>query len=82
MHPYIQQMLIDTRIAEMRSQAERHRIARTARRVCRPAQRPAGQPIAGPGAVLHQVLSALLTTCGQRRQPGTVTAQVPEGART
>jgi hypothetical protein len=72
MHPYLQQKLIDTRIAEIRSEAERHRIARTARRARRATQRPAGQPTAGPGSVLHHVLEALLTTYGQRRRPGTV----------
>ncbi len=78
MHPYIQQKLIDTRIAEMRSEAERHQMARMARRAT---QRPAAQRIAGPASVLHHVLSALLTTYGQRRQPGTAAAQVPEGLR-
>ena len=78
MHPYIQHQLTGTRIAEMRSQAERHQMARLARRAT---QRPAGQRIAGPGSVLHRVLSALLTTYGQRRQPGTAAAQVPEGLR-
>lgn len=81
MNPYIQQKLIDTRIAEMRSEAERHRMARMARRARRATQRPAGQRIAGPASVLHYVLSALLTTYGQRRQPGTAAAQVPEGLR-
>jgi hypothetical protein len=78
MHPYTQQKLIDTRIAEMRSQAERHQMARRARRAT---QRPAGQRIAGPGFMLGRVLPALLTTHGQRRQPGTAAAQVPEGLR-
>ena len=78
MNPYTQQKLIDTRIAEMRSEAERHQMARRARRAT---QRPAGQRIAGPGSVLRHVLSALLTTYDQRRQPGTVDAQVPEGLR-
>ena len=81
MHPYTQQKLIDTRIAEMRSEAERHQMARMARRARRATQRPAGQRIAGPASVLHHVLSALLTTYGQRRQPGTAAAQVPEGLR-
>jgi hypothetical protein len=81
MHPYTQQKLIDTRIAEMRSEAERHQMARMARRARRATQRPAGQRIAGPASVLHYVLSALLTTYGQRRQPGTAAAQVPEGLR-
>lgn len=74
MHPYTQQKLIDTRIAEMRSQAERHQMARMARRAHRATQRPVGQRIAGPGSVLGRVLSALLTTYGQRRRPGTVDA--------
>jgi len=78
MNPYIQQKLTDTRIAEMRSQAERHQMARMARRATR---QSAGQQIAGPGSVLHHVLSALLTTYGQRRQPGTAAAQMPEGLR-
>lgn len=78
MHPYIQQELIDSRIAEMRGQAERHQMARRARRATR---RPAGQRIAGPGSVLGRVLPALLTTCGQRPQPGTAAAQVPGGLR-
>jgi hypothetical protein len=81
MNPYIQQKLIDTRIAEMRSEAERHRMARIARRARRATQRPVGQRIAGPGSVLHHVLSALLTTHSQRRQPGTAAAQVPGGLR-
>ncbi|MGH3125237.1 MAG: hypothetical protein ACRDND_30005 [Streptosporangiaceae bacterium] len=81
MNPYIQHKLIDTRIAEMRSEAEHHRMARMARRARRVAQQPAGQRIAGPGSVLHHVLSALLTTYGQRRQPGTAAAQMPEGLR-
>ncbi|MGH3419581.1 MAG: hypothetical protein ACRDOD_08335 [Streptosporangiaceae bacterium] len=81
MHPYTQQKLIDTRIAEMRSEAERHQMARTARRARRTTRRPASQPDAGPGSVLHHVLSALLTTYGQRRQPGTTAAQAPQGLR-
>lgn len=79
MHPSIQQKLTDTRIAEMRSEAERHQAARTARRARRATQRPAAQPIADPGSVLRQVLSALLTAYGQRRQPGTAAAQAPQG---
>ena len=55
MHPYIQHQLTGTRIAEMRSQAERHRMARMARSARRATQRPAGQRIAGPGSVLHRV---------------------------
>ena len=82
MHPYIQQQLTDTRIAEMRSQAERHRIARTARRARRATERPAAQPIANPGSGLRQVFSALLSSYGQRRQPGTAAAQAPQGLRT
>ncbi len=81
MHPYIQQKLTDTRIAEMRSEAECYRIARAARRARRATQRPATQPIADPGSVLRQVLSALLTTYGQRRQPGTAAAQAPQSLR-
>lgn len=81
MHPYVQQKLTDTRIAEMRSEAERHRLARAARRARRAAQRPAAQPIADPGSVLRQVLPALLTTYGQRRQPGTAAAHAPQGLR-
>ena len=78
MNPCTQQRLTDTRIAEMRGEAERHQMARRARRAT---QRPAGQRIAGPGSVLHHVLSVLLSTYGQRRQPGTVDARVPEGLR-
>jgi hypothetical protein len=81
MNPYIQQKLTDTRIADMRSQAERHQMARMARRARRATRQSAGQQIAGPGSVLHHVLSALLTTYGQRRQPGTAAAQMPEGLR-
>jgi hypothetical protein len=81
MHPYIQHQLTDARIAEIRSDAERHRVARAARRAQRATQRPAGQRIAGPGSVLGHVLSALLTTSGQRRQPRTAAVQVPEGLR-
>ena len=81
MNPYIQHQLTGTRIAEMRSQAERHRMARMARRARRATQQPVGQRIAGPGSVLDRVLPALLATCGQRRQPGTAAAQVPEGLR-
>jgi hypothetical protein len=81
MHPYIQQQLTGTRIAEMRSEAERHQTARAARRARRAARRPASQPDAGPGSVLHHVLSALLTTYGQRRQLGTAAAQAPQGLR-
>ena len=81
MHPHTQQKLIDTRIAEMRSQAERHQMARMARRARRATLRPAGQRIAGPGSVLGHVLSALLTTSGQRRQPRTAAARVAEGLR-
>jgi hypothetical protein len=79
MNPYTQQKLIDTRITEMRSEAERHRTARTAQHARRATQRPAGQRIAGSGSVLDRVLPALLTTYGQRRQPGTAASQVPEG---
>jgi hypothetical protein len=81
MHPYIQQKLTDSRIAEMRSKAERNRIAQAARRARRATQQPATRPDAGPGSVLHHVLSALLTTDGQRRQPGTAAAQAPHGLR-
>ena len=81
MHPYPQQKLIDTRIAEIRHEAERHQKARMALRARRATQRPAGQRIAGPGFMLGRVLQALLTTYGQRRQPGTAAAQVPEGLR-
>jgi len=81
MYPYIQQKLTDTRIAEMRSEAERHRIARAARRARRATQRPAAQPLTDPGSVLRQVVSALLTTYGQRQQPGTAAAQAPQGLR-
>ena len=81
MHPYIQHQLTGTRIAEMRSQAERHQMARMARRARRATQRPVGQRIAGPGSVVHRVLPALLATYGQRRQPGVAAAQVPGGLR-
>jgi hypothetical protein len=81
MNPYIQQELTGTRIVEMRSQAERHRMARMARRARRATQQPAGHPIAGLGSVHGRVLSALLTTYSQRRQPGTAAAQAPEGLR-
>ena len=81
MNPYIQQKLTDTRIAEMRIAAERHQMARMARRARRATQRPAGQRIAGPGSALGRVLPALLTTYGQRRPPGTAAAQMPEGLR-
>ena len=81
MHPYIQHQLAGTRIAEMRSQAERHQIARTARRARRATQRPAAHPDTGPGSVLRQGLSALLTTYRQRRQSGTAAAQAPQGLR-
>jgi len=81
MHPYIQHQLTGTRIAEMRSEAERHQMARTARRARRATQRPAGQRIAGPGSMLGRVLPALLSTCGLRRQPGTAAVQVPGGLR-
>jgi hypothetical protein len=81
MHPYIQHQIAGTRIAEMRSEAERHQMARMARRARRATQRPAGQRIAGPGFMLGRVLPALLTTYGQRRPPGTAAAQVPEGLR-
>ena len=80
MNPYIQHQLTGTRIADMRSQAERARMARMARRARRATQKPVGQPIAGPGSVLHRILPALLTTFGQRRQPGTA-AQAPQGQR-
>lgn len=66
MHPYIRQQLTGTRIADIRSQAERARLARTARRG-RHATRPAAWPAAGPGALLHHVL------------PGTLAAQAPQG---
>jgi len=81
MHPYTQQKLIDTRIAEMRREAERHQRARMALRARRATQRPAGQRIAGPGFMLGRVLPALLTTFGQRRPPGTAAAQAPQGLR-
>ncbi len=81
MNPCIQHQLIGTRIAEMRSEAERHQMARIARRARRANQRPAGQRIAGPGSVLDRVLPALLTTFGQRRQPGTAAAQASQGLR-
>ena len=82
MHPYIQHQLTGTRIAEMRSEAECYRIARTARRARRATQRPASQPIADPGSVLRPAsCSALLTTYGQRRQPGTAAAQAPQSLR-
>lgn len=79
MHPYIQHKLTDIRIAEIRSEAGSYRIARTARRARRASRRPATQPNTGPGSVLHHILAALLTTCGQRLQPGTVAAQAPQG---
>jgi hypothetical protein len=81
MHPYIQHQLAGTRIAEMRGEAERHRIARAARRARSATQRPAAQPITGPGSMLDRVLSALLTTYGQRRRPGPAAAQAPQGLR-
>lgn len=81
MNPYIQHQLAGTRIAEMRSQAARHQMARMARRARRATQRPAGHPIAGPGSALGRVLLALLATCGQRRQPGMAAAQMPGGVR-
>lgn len=81
MHPYIQHQLIGTRIAEMRSQAGRHRMTRIARRARRATQRPARRRIAGPGSVLGRVLPTLLAACGQRRRPGTAAAQVPQGLR-
>jgi hypothetical protein len=77
MHPYIQHQLTGTRIAEMRSQAERQRMALMARRARRAIRRPAGQRIAGPGSVLHYVLPALLTAYGPRPQPGTAAAPAP-----
>lgn len=82
MNPYLQHQIAGARIAEIGSEVERHRIARTARRARRATQRPAAQPVAGPGSVLHHVLTALLTTYGQRRQPGMVAAQAPGGLRT
>jgi hypothetical protein len=51
MNPYIQHHLADARVADMRRHAERQRIARAALRARRAAQRPAGQPIAGPGSM-------------------------------
>lgn len=79
MHPCIQQKLTGTRVAEIRSQAERQRIARAARRATR---RPAAQPVAGPVCLLHQVLPALLTAYGRPRQHGALAAQAPQGQRT
>ena len=81
MHPCIQHQLTDTRIAEIRTKAGRHRIARAARLARRATQLPATQTDAGPGSVLHHVLSALLITDGQRRQPSTAAAQAPQGLR-
>ncbi|HTT52007.1 MAG TPA: hypothetical protein VMH35_11455 [Streptosporangiaceae bacterium] len=78
MHPYIQQTLIDTRIAEIRSEVEHHRLARRAHSAT---QRSGAQPIDGPGSLLHHVLSALLTTCGQRRRPGRLGAPAPQDLR-
>lgn len=82
MPPYIQYQLANIHVADMRGQAEHQRIARAARLACRASQRPAAQPIAGPGSVLHHVLPALLTTRSQRRQPGALAAQAPQGLRT
>ncbi len=82
MHPYLQHQLADARVADMHSRAERQQIARAARRARRAARRPAAQPVAGPGSLLQHVLSALLATYGQRRQPGALAAQVPQGLRT
>jgi len=81
MHPYIQQKLIDARIAEIRSEAKRHRMTRTVRRARHATQRPVGPRIAGHGSVLHHVLSVLHTIYGQQRQSGPAVAQVPEGMR-
>jgi hypothetical protein len=81
MNPYIQYQLAVTRVADMRSQAEHHRIARAVRRG-RYAQQPRfPQAIPAPRAVRHHVLSALLSTYRQRPQPGTDAARVPEGLR-
>jgi hypothetical protein len=80
MHPYIQYQLTNIYVADMRSQAGRQRIVRTARRARRAPQRPAAQPVAGPGSVLYG-LPALLTARGRRRQPGVLAAQAPQGLR-
>jgi hypothetical protein len=79
MRPYIQYQLTSIHVAGMRGQAERQRIVRAARHARRAPQRPAVQPIAGPGSVPHHVL---LTACGQRRQPGALAAQAPQGLST
>jgi hypothetical protein len=81
MHPYIQYQLALTRVADMHSQAEHHRIVHAVRRG-RCAQQP-GFPraIPAPRAARYHVLSALLSIYRQRRQPGTAAARVPEGLR-
>jgi hypothetical protein len=81
MYPYIQQQLTDARLADMHSQAERHQIARAARRARSATRRLAAQPGTGPGSVLDHVLPALRTTNGRRRQPGALAAQPPHGLR-
>jgi hypothetical protein len=81
MHPYIQHQLTNARLADMHSQAERHQIARAARRAASATQRPAAQPATGPGSVLDHALPPLRTTNGRRRQPGALAAQAPHGVR-
>lgn len=76
MHPYMQYQLMDTRIADMRSQAGRDRIARAARRA---QQQHAAQPTPRPSGVLHHLLAALFTSYGQRLRPGPVAPQLPDG---
>jgi hypothetical protein len=82
MHPYTQYQLVNTRVAEMRSQAEHSRIVREARRAGRTQQRDAVRRIPGPSAMLHHLRSALLTSYGQRLRPGTAAPQLPAVPRT
>jgi hypothetical protein len=81
MHPYIQYQLADTRVADLRSQAEDHRTVQAARRARRTRQPRSTQAVHGPRVMLDHVLSALPGTYRQRRQPGTAAAQIPEGLR-
>jgi hypothetical protein len=85
MNAYTQ--LADTRIAEMRSQAARHRMVQTARRARRAeqrtavqptaVQRTAVQPTAGLVTVLRRALSALLPPGAQRQGLGAAAPQLP-----
>lgn len=86
MHPYLQQQLVQTRVADLRSQAQHHRIGQAARRARRAHQQRDARRFRAPGTVLHHLLSAVLTGYGQRlrpsrQRPSAVAPQLPSASR-